>query len=125
MASKNMKTSMALYLTFNLVFLGFVSAQPPVVEPLMCPLSVTQLNPCVSILGLVTITLTAQNVATCCNVLAGVGLPNAPECACEAARNSLLGGLGLGLNVITGRVNELFSLCPLSQLPVGSVTCSL
>lgn len=120
-----MKTVMALYLTFNLVFLGFVSAQPPVVQPLMCPLSVTQLNPCVSILGLVTIDLTAQNAATCCDVLAGVGVPNAPECACEAARNSLLGGLGLGLSVITGRVTDLLRLCPLTQLPLGGVTCSL
>lgn len=108
MASKNMKTIMALYLTFNLVFLGFTSAQP------VCPLNPSDLGICVNALGI--ITLTTSNVAQCCSVLAGLNAPLASVCACEAVRLNILNLLGITVN-LNLRVTGLLNLCRLPIQP--------
>ncbi|AEE84616.1 putative bifunctional inhibitor/plant lipid transfer protein/seed storage helical [Arabidopsis thaliana] len=109
MASKNMTTIMALFLTFNLVFLGFTSAQP------VCPLNRSDLGICVNVLGL--ISLTTSNVARCCSILAGLNnTPLVSVCACEAVRLNILNLLGITVN-LNLRLNGLLGLCRLPVQP--------
>ncbi|KFK22077.1 hypothetical protein AALP_AAs39674U000200 [Arabis alpina] len=111
MASKNMTTIMALYLTFNLVLLGFTSAQPP-----RCTLTSDDLRVCVDVLNLLRITLSpTQGVEECCNVLRTLERPVAAVCACDIARLSLLDGL------LTVRVGQLVNLCPGVTVPLGFI----
>ncbi|KAG7546571.1 Hydrophobic seed protein domain [Arabidopsis suecica] len=108
MASKNMTTIMALFLTFNLVFLGFTSAQP------LCPLNQSDLGICVNVLGL--INLTTSNVAQCCSILSGLNAPLVSVCACEAIRLNVLNLLGITVN-LNLRLNGLLGLCRLPIQP--------
>ncbi|KFK28812.1 hypothetical protein AALP_AA7G052100 [Arabis alpina] len=108
MASKNMTTIMALYLTFNLVLLGFTSAQLPV-----CSLNQGDIRVCLNILNLVNVTLNPQNVGPCCNILSGLEDPVLAVCACDIINASLLGGL------IRLRLGQLVNLCPGVTLPVN------
>ncbi|ESQ55108.1 hypothetical protein EUTSA_v10026972mg [Eutrema salsugineum] len=120
MASKKMTTVLALYFTFNLVFLGFASAKPatPPQHP-VCPLTRSELNVCVNILSLVTVILNPRNVAECCNLLTRVGGAEAAKCACDAAKISVL-----GLLTVRVRLNQLLSLCPAVQVPLGGLICN-
>ncbi|KFK28810.1 hypothetical protein AALP_AA7G051900 [Arabis alpina] len=108
MASKNMTTIMALYLTFNLVLLGFTSAQPTT-----CPLTQRDIGVCVNVLNLVRIGINppAQGVQACCNLLGGVTGPAAAACACDILTVRIL-----GLN-ISLRLRQLLNLCPGLGLP--------
>ncbi|EOA18129.1 hypothetical protein CARUB_v10006590mg [Capsella rubella] len=109
MASKYMTAMMALYLTFNLVLLGFTSAQPTSAP--VCPLNPTDAGICQNVLGL--IPLNTRNVAPCCTVLARLDTPLAAVCACQAVRLNV-NVLGINLNVnLTLRVTEILGLCGL------------
>ncbi|CAN8325594.1 unnamed protein product [Cochlearia groenlandica] len=119
MASKMTTNVIALYLTFNFVFLGFAAAQPPVAQPLVCPISLRELGVCVDLFGLVAIIINPTRLARCCDLLAGVGAPRASICACDAARISILGLLN-----INARVDRLLSRCPASIRPPNGVNCN-
>ncbi|XP_006413652.2 cortical cell-delineating protein [Eutrema salsugineum] len=112
-----MTTIMALYLASSLVFMGFASAQAPVAQPLVCPLTRLQLQVCVDILGIGVIINPRGN--RCCTLLASLNNDAlASACACTAARINLL---GLTLNV-TVRFDQLRNLCPrVTPLPGGAI----
>ncbi|CAN8325596.1 unnamed protein product [Cochlearia groenlandica] len=115
-----MTNVIALYLTFNFIFLGFAAAQPPRAQPLVCPISLSELRVCVDLLGLVGIIISPTRLAQCCDLLAGVGAPQASVCACAAARISILGLLN-----INARVDRLLRRCPASiRPPYNGVNCN-
>ncbi|CAH2078253.1 unnamed protein product [Thlaspi arvense] len=122
MASKNITTIMALYLTFNLVLLGFTSAQPPVAQPDECPIDLLRLDVCADLLVSIRIILPSREVTECCTLLAQVGGPAAAVCACEAASIRILNIITVP--VLNLRVNRLLSLCPGVPLPPGGVSCN-
>ncbi|CAF1711199.1 unnamed protein product [Brassica napus] len=62
--------------------------------------------------------LTSRNVATCCTVLDKLDPPRASVCACNAARITFLGRLGINV-----RVDELLRLCRRPTTP--GFRCSL
>ncbi|KAF2582085.1 hypothetical protein F2Q68_00006349, partial [Brassica cretica] len=62
--------------------------------------------------------LTSRNVATCCTVLDNLDPPRASVCACDAARITFLGRLGINV-----RVDKLLRLCRRPTTP--GFRCSL
>ncbi|CAH2078254.1 unnamed protein product [Thlaspi arvense] len=114
MASKNMTMIMALYLTFNLVFLGFASAQPPVTQQ-DCPIDLLRLEVCADRIASIRFDLIpSQVVAQCCTLLAQLS----GVCAREVVR------ISLKVELLSGRANGLFGLCPGVAVPPGGVSCN-
>ncbi|CAH8369525.1 unnamed protein product [Eruca vesicaria subsp. sativa] len=118
MALKNMTTIMALYLTFNLVFLGFITAQtppPPANQP-QCPVDLVDLKVCVNVFTNVinlqdpANILNPQNQAQCCSLLIGLGGPVAALCSCELARTRVPGVANT--SIATAQANQFLKLCP-------------
>ncbi|CAN7032053.1 hypothetical protein BRARA_H01115 [Brassica rapa] len=116
MASKNMTRIIPLYLT--LVLFGFASAQPPLGQPPVCPLTLLQIRGCIRILRIGVI-LNTRNVGPCCTILDQLDPPRASVCACDAASINL-GILGITVNL---RVNQLLRLCRVPTTP--DFRCSL
>ncbi|KAJ4880847.1 Bifunctional inhibitor/lipid-transfer protein/seed storage 2S albumin superfamily protein [Raphanus sativus] len=107
---------MTLYLTLSLVLFGFASAQPPLGQPPVCPLTLLQIRSCIRILR-IGVFLTSRNVGPCCDVLDQLDPPRASVCACDAASINLLG------IIVNVRVTQLLRLCRVPTTP--DFRCSL
>ncbi|VVB12062.1 unnamed protein product [Arabis nemorensis] len=113
MASKKMMTTtIALFLTINLVFFGFTAAQVPSPQPPVCPRDRIQLQPCILRLRL-SLFLTPRIVEPCCTLVAGLSPAVASVCLCNAVRISILNFI-----VITARLDQVLRLCNVSP-PTG------
>ncbi|CAN6920944.1 unnamed protein product [Brassica oleracea] len=122
MASKNI--TIALFLTINLVFFGFIMAQAPGPQAPgpqapgpqapICPRSSTQVQACVnrltSIVGLNVLPLTQ-----CCSLVAGLAPSVASVCICNALKLSVLDILG-----ITVTLGQVLGSCGVSP-PAGFI----
>ncbi|CAH8369582.1 unnamed protein product [Eruca vesicaria subsp. sativa] len=118
MASKNMTTIMALYLTFNLVFLGFITAQtppPPANQP-QCPVDLVDLKVCLNVFTNIVNPqdpaniLNPQDKAQCCTLLTKLGGPIAALCSCELARTRVPGVANA--SITTAQAFQFLKVCP-------------
>ncbi|CAN7066917.1 hypothetical protein IGI04_040613 [Brassica rapa subsp. trilocularis] len=118
MASKNMTTIMALYLTFNLVFLGLTTAQtppPPANQP-QCPVDLVDLQVCLNVFTNVVNLRDPANIvnpqdqAQCCTLLTKFGGPVVALCSCELARTRVPGVANA--SIITASANQFLNVCP-------------
>ncbi|XP_061344033.1 14 kDa proline-rich protein DC2.15-like isoform X2 [Gastrolobium bilobum] len=128
MASKTC-SSLALFLTLNLLFFAFVSAcetcSGPYTKPKprpnpsgggSCPRDALKLGVCANVLnGLLNVTLGQPPVTPCCTLLQGLVDLEAAVCLCTALRANILGislnlpiSLSLLLNVCSRQVPRNF-----------------
>ncbi|RYR29401.1 hypothetical protein Ahy_B01g053771 isoform C [Arachis hypogaea] len=129
MASKT--TSLALFLTLNILFFALVSANNAPCPPppkhnkhhhkggsggSACPRDALKLGVCANVLnGLLNVTLGQPPVAPCCSLLNGLVDLEAAACLCTALRANVLGlnlnlpiSLSLLLNVCSRKVPRGF-----------------
>ncbi|XP_061344035.1 14 kDa proline-rich protein DC2.15-like isoform X4 [Gastrolobium bilobum] len=113
MASKTC-SSLALFLTLNLLFFAFVSACETCSGS--CPRDALKLGVCANVLnGLLNVTLGQPPVTPCCTLLQGLVDLEAAVCLCTALRANILGislnlpiSLSLLLNVCSRQVPRNF-----------------
>ncbi|XP_027335294.1 14 kDa proline-rich protein DC2.15-like [Abrus precatorius] len=128
MASKTCSSSLALFLTLNLLFFALVSAcgsnckcPGPYPNPCpsssgTCPRDALKLGVCANVLnGLLNVTLGQPPVTPCCSLLEGLADLEAAVCLCTALKANILGinlnlpiSLSLLLNVCSRQVPHDF-----------------
>ncbi|EOA15408.1 hypothetical protein CARUB_v10007295mg [Capsella rubella] len=116
MASKKMmKNTIALFLTINLISLGFTKAQAPPPQP-VCPRTPVQLQACINLIRFALI-LNTQTVRPCCTVLAGLDVSVASACICNSITITVLNFLRINL-----RLNQALRLCNFT--PPAGFSCT-
>ncbi|XP_009612116.1 14 kDa proline-rich protein DC2.15-like [Nicotiana tomentosiformis] len=137
MASNKVFSTLALFLTFNLIFFTFVSGcgtcpkpkPPPKPKPSCpptpyvpkketCPIDTLKLGVCANVLGLVNVVVGSPPVKPCCSLISGLADVEAALCLCTAIKANVLGinlnvpiSLSLLLNVCSKNVPSGFQ-CP-------------
>ncbi|CAN4077202.1 unnamed protein product [Withania somnifera] len=134
MASKRVFSTLALFLSLNLIFFIFVSScgtcpkpkPPPKPKPSCppppkketCPLDTLKLGVCANVLGLVNVVVGSPPVQPCCSLISGLADVEAALCLCTAIKANVLGinlnvplSLSLLLNVCSKKVPSGFQ-CP-------------
>ncbi|CAL9226455.1 unnamed protein product [Arabidopsis halleri] len=118
MASKSMmKNAIALFLTINLVFLGFTKAQVPPPQAPVCPRDSINFISCSNVFRLSLILINEQTVLPCCTLVAGLDAAAASACICNAVRITIFNFLTINL-----RVNQVLRLCRI--LPPAGFRCA-
>ncbi|KAG7546569.1 Bifunctional inhibitor/plant lipid transfer protein/seed storage helical domain superfamily [Arabidopsis suecica] len=119
MASKSMmKNAIALFLTINLVFLGFTKAQgPPPPQAPVCPRDSINFISCSNVFRLSLILINERTVLPCCTLVAGLDAAAASACICNAVRVTIFNFLTINL-----RVNQVLRLCRI--LPPAGFRCA-
>uniref|UniRef100_A0A0V0H8C2 Putative 14 kDa proline-rich protein DC2.15-like n=1 Tax=Solanum chacoense TaxID=4108 RepID=A0A0V0H8C2_SOLCH len=137
MASKKFFSTLALFLSLNLILFTFVSScntcpkpkpkpkpkpscPPPPYEPKYktCPIDTLKLGVCADVLGLVNVVVGSPPVTPCCSLISGLADVEAALCLCTALKANVLGinlnvpiSLSLLLNVCSKKVPYGFQ-CP-------------
>ncbi|PHT40001.1 14 kDa proline-rich protein DC2.15 [Capsicum baccatum] len=136
MASNKVFSTLALFLTLNLIFFTFVtscgtcpkpkpppkpkpSCPPPHVPKMeTCPIDTLKLGVCANVLGLVNVVVGSPPVTPCCSLISGLADVEAALCLCTAIKANVLGinlnvpvSLSLLLNVCSKKVPSGFQ-CP-------------
>ncbi|XP_060179605.1 14 kDa proline-rich protein DC2.15-like [Lycium barbarum] len=137
MASKKVFSTLALFLSLNLIFFTFVSScgtcpkpkPPPKPKPSCppppyvptketCPIDTLKLGVCANVLGLVNVVVGSPPVKPCCSLISGLADVEAALCLCTAIKANVLGinlnvpiSLSLLLNVCSKKVPSGFQ-CP-------------
>ncbi|EOA19539.1 hypothetical protein CARUB_v10002511mg [Capsella rubella] len=89
------RTSLALFLSLNLLFFTFTSATTGT-----CPRDALKIGVCVSVLNIVDLTLGNPPVQPCCSLIQGLADLEAAVCLCTALKASVLGiNLNLPINL--------------------------
>ncbi|XP_047319657.1 14 kDa proline-rich protein DC2.15-like [Impatiens glandulifera] len=136
------KTSLALFLSINLLFFGLVSAcgscpKPPKPKPppprprpvpcppppcptppATCPRDTLKLGVCMDLLGLVDLVVADPTTTKCCALIQGMADLEAAVCLCTAIKANIL---GIKLNVPIS-FTMLLNVCQ-KELPPG-FSCS-
>ncbi|KAG7552906.1 Hydrophobic seed protein domain [Arabidopsis thaliana x Arabidopsis arenosa] len=87
------RTSLALFVSLNLLFFTYTSAAT-------CPRDAIQLGICANVLKLVDLTLGNPPVKPCCSLVQGLADLEAATCLCTALKVSILGiNLNLPINL--------------------------
>ncbi|KAM3270730.1 14 kDa proline-rich protein DC2.15 [Capsicum chacoense] len=136
MASNKVFSTLALFLTLNLIFFTFVTScgtcpkpkPPPKPKPSCppphvpkketCPIDTLKLGVCANVLGLVNVVVGSPPVTPCCSLISGLADVEAALCLCTAIKANVLGinlnvpvSLSLLLNVCSKKVPSGFQ-CP-------------
>ncbi|XP_010455703.1 PREDICTED: putative lipid-binding protein AIR1B [Camelina sativa] len=92
------RTSLALFLSLNLLFFTLTSATTPSTGS--CPKDSLQLGVCANVLKLVDLTLGNPPVKPCCSLIQGLADLEAAACLCTLLKVNLLGiNLNLPINL--------------------------
>ncbi|KAK4357876.1 hypothetical protein RND71_023486 [Anisodus tanguticus] len=133
MASKKYFSTLALFLSLNLIFFTFVSScgtcpkpkpkpkpkpscPPPTYVPKMetCPIDTLKLGVCANVLGLVNVVVGSPPVKPCCSLISGLADVEAALCLCTAIKANVL---GINLNVPVS-LSLLLNVCS-KKAPAG------
>ncbi|KAJ8548114.1 hypothetical protein K7X08_021350 [Anisodus acutangulus] len=131
MASKKFFSTLALFLSLNLIFFTFVSScgtcpkpkpkpkpscPPPPYVPKMetCPIDTLKLGVCANVLGLVNVVVGSPPVKPCCSLISGLADVEAALCLCTAIKANVL---GINLNVPVS-LSLLLNVCS-KKAPAG------
>ena len=96
------RISLALFLSLNLLFFTYTSAQGS------CPKDSLQISLCANVLNVVELTLGNPSVPPCCSLIDGLVDLEAAACLCSALKADILGITSINLPIF---LNVLLNVC--------------